>query len=94
MKYIIAFIVLISLAFCEPPLGNAIPAEEAFVEIKKKLLNCLVESEKASPELKKYATENINAGYKDQLRLFQFRNNESDRFVIRQCRRDAFSFTY
>ena len=94
MKYIIAFIVLISLVFCEPPVGNAIPAEEAFTEIKKNILECIVQSEKASPEMKKYATENLNAGYKEQLNLSQFRNNEADRLVIRQCRRQAFVYTY
>ena len=91
MKYIISFIVLISLAFCEPPLGNAIPAEEHFVQIKKNILDCIVKSDKASAELKEYATEYLNTGHKDQLKLYQFRNNESDRFVIRQCRREAFS---
>ena len=91
MKYIISFIVLISLAFCEPPLGNAIPAEEHFVQMKKNILDCIVKSDKASAELKEYATEYLNTGHKDQLKLYQFRNNEADRLVIRKCRREAFS---
>ena len=49
MKYIIVFIVLISLAFCEPPVARAIPAEEAFTELKKKILECIIKSEDASP---------------------------------------------
>ena len=36
MKYIIGLLVLISLATCEPVVGQVIPAEEAFTEIKKK----------------------------------------------------------
>ena len=91
MKYIIVFLVLISLAFCEP--GKLIPAEEAFIDLKKNILECIVKSEKASPEMKKYATDNLNSGANDTLNLAQFKNNETDRLIIKQCRREAFLST-
>ena len=90
MKFIIiAFATLISLVLNQP-VGQAIPVEEAFVEIKKSILECIIKSDKASQELKNYAVENVNNGYKETLLLSNFRNNESDRLVIRQCRRQAF----
>ena len=92
MKYIIAFLALITFICCQAqvPVHHAIPAEEAFVEIKKSILECIIKSDKASQELKNYAVENVNNGYKETLLLSNFRNNESDRLVIRQCRRQAF----
>ena len=94
MKYIITFIVLISLAFCEPPVAKAVPAEEVFTELKKNILECIVKAEKASPELKKYATETLEAGFKETLNLSQFtNNNDSDRLIVRTCRRQAYTYT-
>ena len=93
MKFIIAFIVLISLAFCEPPVARAIPAEEAFTELKKKILECIVKSENASPEMKQYASDALLSGYKEALNLSQFRKKDSDRLVTRQCRREAFTYS-
>ena len=93
MKYIITFIILISLAFCEPPVAKAVPAEEVFTELKKNILECIVKAEKASPELKKYATDQLAAGYKESLLLSQFRNNDSDRLIVRTCRRQAYTYT-
>ena len=91
MKYIIVFLVLISLAFCQPSTGKTIPKEEeVFADMKKLILECIIKSEKASPEMKKYAAENLNAGPNETLNLAQFINNESDRFIIRQCKREAF----
>ena len=46
MKYIIGLLVLISLVTCEPNvIGQVIPAEEAFTEIKKKYLNAFRQME-------------------------------------------------
>ena len=90
MKFIIiAFVVLTSLVLNQP-VGKAIPAEEAFIEIKKSILDCILKSDKASEALKDYANENVKNGYKETLLLSKFRENESDRLVIRQCRRQAF----
>ena len=93
MKYIIAFIVLISFVFCEPPVARAIPAEEAFTELKKKILECIIKSEDASPEMKQYATDTLQSGYKGTLNLSQFRKKDSDRLAARQCRREAFTYS-
>ena len=42
MKYIIAFIVLISLAFCRHPLETFdLPAEQINQKVKKALLECI-----------------------------------------------------
>ena len=93
MKYIIAFLFLITYVVCPPTAERAIPAEEAFSEIKKKILECIVNDEKTSPELRNYATENLNNGYKETLILSKYRQNEVDRLIIRQCRRKAFILT-
>ncbi len=93
MKYIFAFLLLISFAFCEPQIGKVIPAEEAFTEIKKSILECISKDENASPELRNYALENLNNGYKETLIFNKYRQNETDRLIIRQCRRKAFLFT-
>ena len=93
MKCIIAFLVLLSFVVCPPIIDRAIPAEEAFSDIKKKILECIVKNEKASPELRNYAQENINNGYKETLILSKFRQNEVDRLIIRQCRRNSFVLT-
>ena len=92
MKYIIAFIVLISFVFCEPPVARAIPAEEAFTEIKKKILECITKSENTSPEMKQYANDALLSGFKEALNLSQFRKQDPDRSIIRQCRREALSY--
>ena len=93
MKYIIAFLVLITFVVCPPVADRAIPAEEAFTEIKKSILECIANDEKASPELKNYANENLNNGYKETLIFSKYRQNEVDRLIIRQCRRKAFILT-
>ena len=93
MKYIIAFLFLITFVVCPPTIERAIPAEEAFTDIKKKILECIVNDEKASPELKNYAQENLDKGLKETLILTKYRQNEVDRLIIRQCRRKAFVLT-
>ena len=93
MKFIILFLFLISLVFSEPEVLKAIPAEEAFTEIKKSILECISKDEKASPELRNYAQENLNNGYKETLIFTKYKQNETDRLIIRQCRRKAFLFT-
>ncbi len=92
MKYVLMFLVIISFVFCGPP-QQAVPAEEAFSEIKKNILECVSKDERASAELKNYALENLNNGYKETLVFSKYRQNETDRLVIRQCRRNAFLFT-
>ena len=92
MKYVLAFLVVICAVLCEPQ-PKAIPAEEAFTEIKKNILECVVKDERASADLKNYAQENLNNGYKETLIFSKYKQNDTDRLVIRQCRRNAFLFT-
>ena len=93
MKFVLAIIVLISYVLCQPEVAKPIPAEEAFTEIKKSILECISQDEKTSPELRNYALENLNNGYKETLIFSNYRQNEVDRLIIRQCRRKAFLFT-
>ena len=94
MKYIIGLLVLISLVTCEPPvIGQVIPAEEAFTEIKKKILECISQEGTASEELRQYASVQLSTGYKETLNFAKYRENEVDKEVIRQCRRKSFIYS-
>ena len=92
MKYIFAFLALITFIYCqaEVPVHHAIPAEEAFVEIKKSILNCINEDNRASPELKEYVKGYLASDMKEPLLLTKYRQTETDRLLIRQCRRKSF----
>ena len=91
MKYLYLFLALLSLSFCEaPPKTPIIGIEDAFVDIKKRILDCLIKSETASEELKKYATYFLATDLKESLNFKIFRENPNDKEVIRKCRRDAF----
>ena len=91
MKYIFLFFALLSLALCEaPPRSKLIAVEDAFVNVKKNILECLSKAENASPELRKYATEVLSTDLKESLNLHRFRDNLTDKEVIRKCRREAF----
>ena len=91
MKYLLIFVALLSLSFCEaPPKSKIIAVEDAFVSVKKTILECLSKSEVASAELKKYATDALATDLKESLNLHKFRENPNDKVVIRNCRREAF----
>ena len=91
MKYLLIFVALLSLSFCEaPPKARPIAVEDAFISIKKTILECLSKSEVASAELKKYATDALATDLKESLNLHKFRENPNDKDVIRKCRREAF----
>ncbi len=92
MKYIIAFIVLISLAFCESPFGDFKPSEQILQRIKKHILECVAKSGIVSSNLRNYANNNLKVAYNEQVNLSQFAKNEADRTVIRNCRNEAFIF--
>ncbi len=89
MKLTITFLVLISFIICEPEVSQVIPAEEAFTEMKKNILECISKAENTSQELKQYVTESLNSGYKEALNFAKYREKESDNNIIRQCRRNA-----
>ena len=91
MKYLLIFVALLSLSFCEaPPKARPIAVEDAFISIKKTILECLSKSEVASAELKKYATDALATDLKESLNLRKFTENPNDKVVIRNCRREAF----
>ena len=95
MKYIIAFLALIAFICCQPevPEHRVIPSEEAFVEIKKSILNCINEDDRASPELKEYVKGYLASDMKEPLLLTKYRKTETDRLLIRQCRRKSFIYS-
>ena len=90
MKFLILLFALISFVLNGPTL---IPVEDAFVEIRKNILECIAKDDKISDELKKYVNDNLNNGYKETLNFSKFRENEFDNTVIRLCRRKATIFT-
>ena len=95
MKYVITFLALIAFISCQPkvPAHHVIPSEEAFIEIKKTILNCINEDDRASPELKEYVKGYLASDMKEPLLLTKYRQNETDRLLIRQCRRKSFIYS-
>ena len=94
MKYVITFLALIAFISCQPkvPAHHVIPSEEAFIEIKKTILNCINEDDRASPELKEYVKGYLASDMKEPLLLTKYRKNDTDRIIIRQCRRKSFLY--
>ena len=90
MKYIIYFIILITFIFCSPDADKTITVED---EIKKSILECIVNNEKTSPILRNYVNEILSNGYKEDLLLTKYRQNDADRIIIRQCRKKAYLST-
>ena len=91
MKFIFLFFALLSLSLCDTTkINKLIAVEDAFVNVKKNILECLSKAENTSPELRKYATEILATDLKESLNLHRFRDNLSDKEVIRKCRREAF----
>ena len=93
MKFIICLLVLISIVFSQPETRKFIPPEEKYISLKKNLLECIIKDPDTSAELKQYATEQLNAGAKENLILSNHRNNGLDRGVIRRCRRQAYKLS-
>ena len=94
MKYVITFLALIAFISCQPkvPAHHVIPSGEAFIEIKKTILNCINEDDRASPELKEYVKGYLASDMKEPLLLTKYRKNDTDRIIIRQCRRKSFLY--
>ena len=89
MRYIIYFIILITFIFCSPDADKTITVED---EIKKSILECIVNNEKTSPKLRNYVDEILSNDYKDLL-LTKFVQNDADRIIIRQCKKKAYLST-
>ena len=90
MRYIIYFIILITFIFCSPDADKTITVED---EIKKSILECIVNNEKTSQILRNYVNEILSNGYKEDLLLTKYRQNDADRIIIRQCRKKAYLST-
>ena len=90
MKAIILFLSFFVLTLCTPPPKREIAVTDTFVEIRKNLLECIVESPKVSEEMKKYASDFLKTDLNGDLNLGQFREKRSDYDIIKKCRRAAF----
>ena len=92
MKYFLCLLLLFEVAFCDKKKSFLTPdtLEEVVPSLKKSLLECISNSENVSQELKNYVNENLTKDSKERLHLFQYTNSETDKFVIRRCRREAF----
>ena len=85
MKFIFLFFALLSLSLCDPPkINKLIAVEDAFVNVKKNILECISKSETASAELKKYATDLLATDLKESL-------NRSSLCVMNKSISSAFS---
>ena len=91
MKYIIFCLLIITFVVCDrkKSILNPLSVDEVFPELKKKLLECISQSENASDNLKNYANENLKSGLKEPLNFSTFKLVETDRVIIRKCRREA-----
>ena len=92
MKYIILCLLIITFVVCDKKKSILSPLsiDEVFPELKKKLLECISKSENASDNLKNYANENLNSDLKEPLNFATFKLIETDRVIIRKCRREIF----
>ena len=66
--FLVVFITLISLLFCEAPPKDRMKKEEALLEIRKNILQCLSKQD-TSPELKKYVNEVLAKDTNEELRF-------------------------
>ena len=92
MKYFLCLLLLFEITFCNRKKSILSPhtMEDVFPALKKSLLECISKSETASEELKNYANENLTKELKNHLQLSQFKILETDKLVIRKCRRETF----
>ena len=94
MKYIFYLIVLMIINLCQSQ-SPFIPVDrfdfkDTFKKMRKSLIDCILTNSKSSENLKKYATE-VSSGINiATLNLEQFKNEESDYNIIKQCRRQSF----
>ena len=90
MKYILILLSLFALTLCAPKLAREIAVTDTFIGIRKNLLECIIETERSSPELKKYCSDFLKTDLNGDLNLGQFRLNPVDNDVLKKCRRQAF----
>ena len=89
MKFYLLIFFFVSVIF-SAPIKREIAVTDTYVEIRKNLLECIIETERTSPSMKKYAEDFLKTDLKGDLNLGQFRENPVDYDVIKKCRRQAF----
>ena len=94
MKWAIYFICFISIILCQSRTfgkDRIIKDDKESHEIKKIILECILEDSETSKDLKEYADESLKNKDKKQILHFEkYRNNENDSDIIKQCRKKAF----
>ena len=91
MKFYLLVLSLFAFVLSTPPkIPREISVTDTFIEIRQNLLECIVGTERASAELKKYARDFLATDLKGDLNLGQFRLNPVDNDVLKKCRREAF----
>ena len=78
------------MSFCSSNTDKTITVED---EIKKNILECIVNNDKTSQKLRNYANEKLSSGYKEDLLLTKYVQNDTDRNIIRQCKKNAYLST-
>ena len=91
MKAIIGLLFLFVVVFSDKkPMINVHTMDEMLPQYKKRLLKCILENDKISESLKKYATENLENDLNKPLNFLQFKSALEDMTIIRKCRKDLF----
>jgi len=89
--YLLLFLIL---AFTSNPIGNENNNEFSKGKRKRQfnldLYECIVKSETASNELKKYAEEHKDKGLRQNLHSIKSKLNENDLNILKQCRKETF----
>ena len=78
------------MSFCSHNTDKTNTVED---EIKKNILECIVNNDKTSQKLRNYANEKLSNGYKEDLLLTKYVQNDTDRNIIRQCKKNAYLST-
>ena len=91
MKYILIFLVLIIFVTSQPSEARREEIRQRRREHDKKIADCILKSDAASPELKKIVEENKDNG--DLMKALHPRDHrleKNDREVFRNCRKQIF----
>jgi hypothetical protein len=84
------FLVLIVIVVCPFPEYDREERRRKKNEFRKEIADCILESSKISSELRKQIEDNKDDDLRKVLHLHITRLDETDREVIRKCRREYF----
>ena len=90
MKSILVFLFLMALVVCHPPEFNREERQKRRKQFQKDIADCILKSESASADLKKQIEDNKDDDLRKVLHLYITKLDESDREIIRKCRRELF----